>query len=219
MGIDDTDDENLRLEALFVLSNTLGLRPGELRQLAWDHVDLNRGVGHVWRSASKTGDMKTPKSKRSLILPKRTVGALKAHKSQARPGTPRSRRNLARQQPRVLPRERHYVGVRCDQLAFLEDDQKAAWATGLLHSGEGGPRMRMRCGSAIPRTLAVRRCGSRVQRGAASLAGSQPPVPHRASHGGEPDRPGVSGPGGFPTRIPQTKRHYAAHRGTAASMA
>jgi integrase len=81
IGIDDTEDDTLRLEALFVLSITLGLRPGELRKLTWDHVDLNRGVVHVWRSASKTGDTKTPKSKRSLILPKRAVVALKAHKA------------------------------------------------------------------------------------------------------------------------------------------
>jgi integrase len=38
-------------------------------------------VVHVWRSASKTGETKTPKSKRSLILPKRAIVALKAHKA------------------------------------------------------------------------------------------------------------------------------------------
>ena len=81
LGIDDTENANLRLEAIFVLSITLGLRPGELRKLTWDHVDLNRGVVHVWRSASKSGDTKTPKSKRSLILPKRAIAALKAHKA------------------------------------------------------------------------------------------------------------------------------------------
>jgi integrase len=81
LGIDETDNANLRLEALFVLAITLGLRPGELRQLTWSHVDLNRGVVHIWRSASKTGDTKTPKSKRSLILPKRAITALKAHKA------------------------------------------------------------------------------------------------------------------------------------------
>ena len=81
IGIDDAKDDNLRLEALFVLSISLGLRPGELRRLTWDHVDLNRGVVHVWRSASKTGDTKTPESKRSLILPKRAITALKAHKA------------------------------------------------------------------------------------------------------------------------------------------
>jgi integrase len=35
----------------------------------------------VWRSASKTGDTKTPKSKRSLTLPKRAITALEAHKA------------------------------------------------------------------------------------------------------------------------------------------
>jgi integrase len=69
LGLDADANENRRLEALFVLSITLGLRPGELRKLAWDHVDLDNAVIHVWRSASRTGDVKTPKSKRSLVLP------------------------------------------------------------------------------------------------------------------------------------------------------
>jgi integrase len=81
LGLDETDNTNLRLEALFTLSITLGLRPGELRKLTWNHVDLTRGVVHVWRSASKTGDTKTAKSKRSLILPKRAIAALKAHQA------------------------------------------------------------------------------------------------------------------------------------------
>ena len=65
---------------LFVVAITLGLRPGELRKLTWDLVDLNRGVVHVWRSASKSGDTKTPQSKRSLVLPKRAISALTTHK-------------------------------------------------------------------------------------------------------------------------------------------
>jgi integrase len=81
LGIDEADNANLRLEALFVLAITLGLRPGELRKLTWDHVDLSGGVVHVWRSASKSGDTKTAKSRRSLILPKRAIVALKAHKA------------------------------------------------------------------------------------------------------------------------------------------
>jgi integrase len=39
-------------------------------------------VVHVWRSASKSGDTKTPKSKRSLELPKRAIIALTAHAQQ-----------------------------------------------------------------------------------------------------------------------------------------
>jgi integrase len=81
LGLDDSDEANGRLEALFVISITLGLRPGELRMLTWAHVDLDRGVLHVWRSASKSGDTKTPKSKRSLELPKRAIAALTAHQA------------------------------------------------------------------------------------------------------------------------------------------
>ena len=80
LGLDANAAVNRRLEALFVVSITLGLRPGELRKLTWDHVDLDNEVIHVWRSASRTGDVKTPKSKRSLMLPKRAVTALQAHK-------------------------------------------------------------------------------------------------------------------------------------------
>jgi integrase len=80
LGLDDHTGADRRLEALFVLSLTLGLRPGELRKLAWDHVDLNKGIVHVWRSASRTGDVKTPQSRRSLILPRRAVTALVAHR-------------------------------------------------------------------------------------------------------------------------------------------
>jgi integrase len=78
--LDIDSDESPRLEALFVLSITLGLRPGELRALTWDHVDLNQGVVHVWRSTRRDGDTKTPQSRRSLVLPKRAIKALRAHR-------------------------------------------------------------------------------------------------------------------------------------------
>jgi hypothetical protein len=38
-------------------------------------------VAHVRRSASKSGDTKTPKSNRSLELPNRAVAALTAHRA------------------------------------------------------------------------------------------------------------------------------------------
>jgi integrase len=63
------------------VSITLGLRPGELRTLTWDLVDVDRGVVHVWRSASRSGDTKTRKSKRSLVLPMRVITALTAHRA------------------------------------------------------------------------------------------------------------------------------------------
>jgi integrase len=78
--LDIDADANPRLEALFVLSITLGLRPGELRALTWDHVDLDQGVIHVWRSTRRDGDTKTPKSRRSLVLPRRAIDALQAHR-------------------------------------------------------------------------------------------------------------------------------------------
>jgi len=78
LRLDDAGPD--RLEALFVVAITLGLRPGELRALTWDHVDLANGVIHVWRSTRRNGDVKTEKSKRSLALPKRAIAALKAHR-------------------------------------------------------------------------------------------------------------------------------------------
>jgi len=78
LGIDG--DAGPRLEALFVLSITLGLLPGELRALTWDHVNLDQGVIHVWRSTRRDGDTKTPKSRRSLVLPKRAIDALTVHR-------------------------------------------------------------------------------------------------------------------------------------------
>ena len=44
LGMDQSDNEQGRLAALFVLAITLGLRPGELRALRWDHVNLDKGV-------------------------------------------------------------------------------------------------------------------------------------------------------------------------------
>ena len=40
LGLDTDGDANRRLAALFVVAITLGLRPGELRKLTWDLVDL-----------------------------------------------------------------------------------------------------------------------------------------------------------------------------------
>jgi integrase len=78
--LDGTRTDHARLEALFVLAITLGLRPGELRALTWDHIDLDNGIIHVWRSARRGGDTKTPKSRRSLVLPQRALDALRIHK-------------------------------------------------------------------------------------------------------------------------------------------
>jgi integrase len=78
--LDTTEASGGRLEALFVLAITLGLRPGELRALTWDLVNLDQEIVHVWRSASRGGDTKTPASRRSLVLPKRATTAIRTHK-------------------------------------------------------------------------------------------------------------------------------------------
>ena len=80
LGLDGADREQRRLEALFVLAITLGLRPGELRALRWDHLDLDQGIIYIWRSARRDGDTKTPQSRRTLRLPQRATAALREHR-------------------------------------------------------------------------------------------------------------------------------------------
>lgn len=74
-----------RLEALYVLAVHTGMREGELLGLKWDDVDLERGVlrlrhGLV-REGGKTalGDLKTPKSRRSVRLTRAAAEALRSH--------------------------------------------------------------------------------------------------------------------------------------------
>ena len=118
LGLDGTTASDGRLEALFVLAITLGLRPGELRALTWDHVNLDEGIIHVWRAARKGGDTKTPQSRRSLMLPKRAVDALTVHRKRQAAERLGGGRGLAGPQPRVLPREQHAVHARRAQLAL-----------------------------------------------------------------------------------------------------
>lgn len=80
LGLDDDQTQFLRLEALLVLAITIGLRPGELRALRWDHLDLDKGLVYVWRSTRRDGDTKTPKSRRTLKLPQRAITALREHR-------------------------------------------------------------------------------------------------------------------------------------------
>jgi integrase len=74
-----------RLEALYVLAVTAGLRIGELLGLKWEDLDLGTGSLHVrrTRSQAKTGPTFTlPKNGkgRSIRLTRRAVEVLKAHK-------------------------------------------------------------------------------------------------------------------------------------------
>ncbi len=75
-----------RLEALYVLAVTAGLRVGELLGLKWEDVDLDAGALRVrrTRSRAKTGPTFTaPKNGkgRQLRLTRRAVEVLKSHKA------------------------------------------------------------------------------------------------------------------------------------------
>jgi len=74
-----------RLEALYLLAVTTGLRQGELLGLKWEDVDLEAGKLQVRRTlaTAKGGQAltapKTSKSRRSVSLTRSSVDALKSH--------------------------------------------------------------------------------------------------------------------------------------------
>src|SRR6185369_14122545 len=74
-----------RLEALFVVALTMGLRRGELLGLRWDDVDLDAATLRVARSAQRVAgtlrlvDTKTRGSRRPVPIPAIAVEALKRH--------------------------------------------------------------------------------------------------------------------------------------------
>jgi integrase len=75
-----------RLEALYVVAVTTGLRQGELFALRWCDIDLTGATLQVCQSlAEHNGHLevkvpKTAKSRRRIALPKRAVDALHQHK-------------------------------------------------------------------------------------------------------------------------------------------
>lgn len=77
-----------RLEALFVLAITTGMREGELLALRWRDVDLEAGALEVrgtlqWITGEgfSIGPPKTRRSRRRLELTPQAVGALRAHRA------------------------------------------------------------------------------------------------------------------------------------------
>src|SRR5215213_8794729 len=74
-----------RLEALYVLAVHTGMRRGELLGLKWDDVDLERGLLRLRHALvreggkSVLGDLKTPKSRRSVRLTAVATNALRGH--------------------------------------------------------------------------------------------------------------------------------------------
>ena len=123
LGLDADADERRRLEALFVLSITLGLRPGELRKLSWDHVDLDN-AGHP-RVAVGEPDRRRQDPEVEALARAPQARRRRAPGPQEAPGgrTAGRGRRLAGQQPRLLPRGRAHVHQRRAQLAVQQDDQ------------------------------------------------------------------------------------------------
>jgi integrase len=75
-----------RLEALYVLAVTTGMRRGELLALRWRDVDLDRGVLAVTGSLQRVGgqlvigEPKTASSRRRVVLAQAAVRALRSHR-------------------------------------------------------------------------------------------------------------------------------------------
>jgi integrase len=76
-----------RLEALYSLSLSLGLRQGEALGLRWSDLELDAGMLHVRqqlqsiRGRISFGEPKTERSRRTLALPRLVIDALRAHRA------------------------------------------------------------------------------------------------------------------------------------------
>ena len=76
-----------RLEALYVLAVTTGMRRGELLGLKWSDIDLENATVSVRRTLTRTdngkrvtlGDPKTKRSRRTIRLTPQAVEALRVH--------------------------------------------------------------------------------------------------------------------------------------------
>ena len=76
-----------RLEALYALAVTTGMRQGEILGLKWEDLDLEAGTLQVRRTLStamgggvRFGPPKTARSRRNIRLPKLALSALRRHR-------------------------------------------------------------------------------------------------------------------------------------------
>ena len=80
------DHDGERLEALYVLALTTGLRRGELLALRWDDIDLGSRQLHVCRAMQRVDgklqifEPKTSSSRRTVVLPRYAMRHLQEHK-------------------------------------------------------------------------------------------------------------------------------------------
>jgi integrase len=77
-----------RLDALFTLAVTTGMRIGEILSLRWQDVDLKAGllqvrrtVGYYGKRGFVVGEPKTDSSRRTIVLPAFLVEKLKLHRT------------------------------------------------------------------------------------------------------------------------------------------
>ncbi len=77
-----------KLEALYVLALTTGMRQGELLGLKWEDVNVESGILHVRRTLSTAmgegfsfNPPKTTKSRRSIKVPQLALHALRRHRA------------------------------------------------------------------------------------------------------------------------------------------
>jgi integrase len=75
-----------RLEALYVLAITTGMRQGEMLGLRWKDIDMERGMVHLQASLQRTKDgfefvqPKTSSSRRQIMLTSAAIDALGRHR-------------------------------------------------------------------------------------------------------------------------------------------
>jgi len=76
-----------RLEALYIAALLLGLRRGEVLGLKWSDIDAKKHTVTIRQALKREdghlvlGEVKTPKSRRSLHMPEELEAAFKAHRS------------------------------------------------------------------------------------------------------------------------------------------
>ena len=71
-----------RWYAYILLCMMTGIRTEEARALTWDNVDLEEPSVAVYHSVRSHGDVKTPKSRRKLVIPQAAADALERQREQ-----------------------------------------------------------------------------------------------------------------------------------------